>query len=114
VGTITCTGTVNGRTITGPGTIGGDGRYGAKDSATCRGGEADGFHYLSIPTSGGRQEITNDHTATYGPLKGGGVMGGEFTGPYFSGTFQARPIQGDCLSAPLTKVHFTIKGTLKS
>ncbi len=111
-GTITCTGRLGGSEITGPGTIGGHGRYGVNDPDTCRGGEADGPQFFSIPTSGGIQHITNDHFSTYGPLEGGGVYGGEFHGPRFSGTFQARPVEGDCVSAPITKAHFTIKAAL--
>jgi len=112
-GTISCTGKANGYDVAGRGTFGGHGRYGTKDPDTCRGGEADGPQFLSIPTSGGTQDITNEHFATYGPLQGGGVVGGEFTGPRFSGTFEARPIEGDCVSAPLTKVRFSVRGTLK-
>ena len=113
-GTFTCRGTVNGYDVTGPGTFGGYGHYGSKHPDTCSGGEADGLHLISIPTSAGVQHVTNNHTATYGPLEGGGIFGGEFTGPRFSGTFQARPVEGDCLSAPLTKVHFSVNGTLRS
>src|SRR4051812_8009052 len=98
-GSITCTGRLGGYEITGPGTIGGEGRYGSRDPATCRGGEAEGPHFISIPTSGGIQHIRNDHVATYGPLKGDGPYGGEFRGTRFSGTFQARPVKGDCVSA---------------
>jgi hypothetical protein len=113
-GTISCTGTLNGNKITGPGTIGGEGRYGTRDPDTCGGGgEAEGPHFISIPTSSGTEHIRNDHVATYGPLEGDGVVGGEFHGPRFSGTFEARPVDGDCVSAPITKVHFIIKGTLK-
>lgn len=112
-GTITCTGKVNGYDVTGPGTFGGHGRYGTKDPDTCGGGEAEGIHLISIPTSSGTQNITNEHSAVYGPLKGGAVVGGEFTGPRFSGTFEARPVEGDCVTAPMTKVHFTVKGTME-
>jgi hypothetical protein len=99
--------------MTGPGTFSGHGRYGTKDPDTCGGGgEADGPQFLAIPTTGGIQRITNEHFSTFGPLRGGGVVGGEFIGPRFSGTFQAQPIKGDCISAPVTKVHFSVKGTL--
>src|ERR1051325_2150870 len=63
-GTITCTGRLGGYEVTGPGTIGGHGRYGVNDPDTCRGGEADGPHFFSIPTSGGIQHIRNDPFVT--------------------------------------------------
>jgi len=112
-GTITCTGRLGGYEVTGPGTIGGHGRYGVNDPASCRGGDADGPQFFSIPTSGGIQHIRNDHFVTYGPLKGDGPYGGEFRGPRFSGTFQARPVEGDCVTAPITKAHFAVKGTMR-
>jgi len=112
-GTIACDGKVNRFDVTGPGTFGGHGHYGSKEPDTCQGGKADGPQFLSIPTSGGAQDVTNEHLATFGPLKGGAVVGGEFTGPRFSGTFKAWPLEGDCVSRPLTKVHLSVTGTLK-
>src|SRR5207244_1024656 len=62
-------------------------------------------------TSGG-ENGTNEAMFTFGGLQGG-LFNGQFDGPKMSGTFQVRPTQGNCVSEPVTKVHVSLKGTLK-
>lgn len=38
-------------------------------------------------------------------------MSGTFEGDYFSGTFSFRPLEGDCVTSPVTKSDLTFKGT---
>lgn len=52
---------------------------------------------------------------TYGELSTkGGVVSGTFTGDRFSGTFEFTPMEGDCFTSPITKVHVTGEGVLHS
>jgi hypothetical protein len=111
--TITCNGPVNGKQPTGPGTIGVDARYGTKDPATCQsGGEGDGVHSITIPTSGGAEHIKNTFTYTFGAFKAGAPFSGTFQGDQMPGTIEVTPVDGDCASKPVTKFHVKGKGTL--
>jgi hypothetical protein len=111
-GTMTCNGPVNGKQPTGPGTIGVTGHYGTKGGETCQsGGRGDYAVSYTIPTSGGPQHVTDTGTFTYGGIQGG-LFTGQFQGSRMSGTFQVRPTQGDCLTAPMTKAHQSAKSTL--
>jgi hypothetical protein len=113
-GTMECQGTVNGKRATGPGTFGADGRYGTQGADTCAsGGEGDAHQSFTVPTEGGSEHVDNDVTFTYGALSGGAVVGGEFKSDRFSGTFEITPTEGDCVTAPVTRVHFTARGTLR-
>jgi hypothetical protein len=113
-GTITCQGKVNGKTVTGPGTYGVDGRYGTNDPDTCTsGGEGNGTASMTIPTSDGPQRVTAPFTYTYGALQNG-ILAVTFKGETWSGTAEVRPTKGDCASAPLTRMTAEGKGTLTS
>lgn len=112
-GTITCSGPVNGKPPTRPGKIGVSGHYGTKSGETCQsGGGGDYTMWYTIPTSSGPQHVTDTGTFTYGGIQGG-LFTGQFQGPRMSGTFQVRPTQGDCLTAPMTKAHQSAKSTLR-
>ena len=111
-GTATCNGPVNGKEPTGPGKIGSDGRYGIKSGATCQsGGDGAGTTTFTIPTSSGDEHVTIRYTATFGGLKNG-VFSGQYEGDRMSGTYDATPQDGDCVSRPVTKFHVKGKGTL--
>lgn len=105
LGTIDCDRPVNGHTATGTGTLGEDGRYGTDDPDSCQaGGEGSGIDYLAIPTAGGPQKIASEFTVTFGKLSHeGGLFHGEFTGTRFTGTFEFMALEGDCVTAPVTK-----------
>lgn len=111
-GTIACNGPVNGKRPTGPGTFGVDSRYGTKQGATCQsGGEVEGVLAFTIPTSSGPEHVTSRFTATFGRLESG-VIFGQFEGERMSGTAEATPQEGDCVSGPMTKAHVKGRGTL--
>lgn len=104
-GTNHCDGPINGRQVTGDGTRGEDLRYGVRDSGTCSGGETDVAFSFTMPTAAGLEHLASTFVATFGPLKGGGVYGGTFTGPRMYGKFTITPIEGDCVTKPITKVR---------
>jgi hypothetical protein len=106
-GTIECHGKVNGAAPTGDGQVSEVARYGTKDPDTCTsGGEGDGKYDISIPTSAGVQTFTAVFTFTYGePSTRGGVVAGKVEGKGFHGTFDVTPKKGDCVTAPVTRVH---------
>jgi hypothetical protein len=110
-----CNGPVNGKSPTGPGSSGYDGYYGTADPDTCQdGGEGKGTFTLVIPTADGDETVADaKNTFTYGTLKAGGIISGEFKGERISGTFQAAPTKGDCASSPVTGFRVTGKGVLK-
>jgi hypothetical protein len=112
-GTMICNGPVNGKPPSGPGKIGFSGHYGTKSGETCQsGGAGDYTTSYTIPTSSGPQHVTDNGTFTYGGIQGG-VFSGQFQGARMTGTFQVRPTQGDCLTAPMTKIHESGKSTLR-
>jgi len=111
-GTITCSGPVNGKQPTGPGSFGVDGRYGTKGGVTCQsGGDVEGVLAFTIPTSGGAEHVTNHFTATFTGLQDG-LFPAQYTGDRMSGTAEATPRDGDCASKPITKYHAKGRGML--
>jgi hypothetical protein len=105
-GTITCDGPINGYQPTGVGTRGEVGHYGVNGPDTCgSGGEAEVSFSFTIPTTGGDQHVVGTFTVDYGPLEGGSLYGGTLTGPQMYGKFDATPVEGDCVTTPLTRVH---------
>lgn len=106
-GTMECQGPINGRTPTGIGSFQDRGRYGTEDPDTCQeGGEGDGVFYSIVPTADGNQELTAPYTFTYGDLTSRpGAVSGEFRGEGVRGTFEATPLEGDCVIEPITQVR---------
>lgn len=114
-GPILCDGLVNGQQPTGGGTLTDDGRYGTKDPDTCSGSEGDGTDTLQIPTAAGIQTVVSRYTYIAGdrlPTKGG-VAAGSFKGSHFTGTFEFTPLEGDCVTAPVTRVRVFGEGILR-
>ena len=104
-GSIVCQGPIGGQQVTGIGTRGEQGRFGVKDPDTCMGGEVDFTYSFTIPTAIGPKVMAGSGTATYGPLQGGHPYGGTFTGDRMYGKFSITPIEGDCVTTPVTKVR---------
>ena len=104
-GSIVCHGPIQGFEVTGIGTRGEEGRYGVKDPDDCMGGEAAFTFSFTIPTVGGKQVVNGAGTSTFGPLQGGYVYGGTFTGERMYGKFEITPVEGDCVTTPVTMVH---------
>ena len=108
VETMECHGPINGRMPTGIGSYGEEpGRYGTADPDTCQdGGEGDGVFFASIPTADGDLELRAPYTYTFGDLVSNpGFVSGQFKGDGVRGTFKVRPLEGDCVTSPITRVH---------
>ena len=108
VKTMDCQGQINGRTPAGVGSYGEEpGRYGTVDPDTCQdGGEGDGVFFASIPTADGDVAIRAPYTFTFGDLTSNpGFVSGEFKGDGVRGTFKVKPVEGDCVTSPITRVH---------
>jgi hypothetical protein len=91
------------------GTIGEDGRYGTGKPVTCSsGGEGWGVHSLTLDG----KTIRNTFTFDFGGISGG-LVSGRFSGERYSGTFTFTPIDGDCVSSPVTKGNVKLDGVLR-
>jgi hypothetical protein len=106
-GRMECQGPINGRTPTGPGSYSDSGRYGTKDPDTCQeGGEGTGVFSSTIPSKDGGMVLTGAYTFTYGDYTANpGYVSGKFSGDGVRGTFKVRPLEGDCITKPITRVH---------
>jgi hypothetical protein len=108
VRTMECHGPINGRTPTGVGSYGEEpGRYGTEDPDTCQeGGEGQGVFFASVPTADGDLRLTAPYTFTIGDLTTNpGFVSGEFSGDGVRGTFKVTPVEGDCVTSPITRVR---------
>jgi hypothetical protein len=92
-GKLMCHGDAYGKAITGPGTIGYDGKL---DSQTCSSGTGTGTAKLVLPTTEGPMEFSYDFTFQRAALLG------SFMSDYYSGGFGFMPTKGDCFTAPVT------------
>jgi hypothetical protein len=113
-GTITCDGPVNGKEPTGPGTFTDDGRYGTKDPDGCvSGSEGDGTDTFEIPTADGMVKIESYFTYVLkGPSTKGALLSAEFEGTRYTGNIELTPVEGDCVTAPVTKLKGFGEGIL--
>jgi hypothetical protein len=109
-GTEQCHGPVDGEEPTGSINVVHSGTYGYIDPDTCSALEAKAFAVHSVPTAKGRMDFTNHFTASFKPLSDG-VMAGSFKGDHFSGRFWLRPLEGDCVTKPLTLFEGYWEGT---
>ena len=120
-GTMSCSGPVEGRQPSQPGTFGAEGRYGTTDPDSClTGGEGTGVQSFTIPTEQGPVHVVNPITFTYHPVSStapgpipGPIASGEFRGPRYSGTFDVTALKGDCVTGPVTRVRLTAQGRLE-
>lgn len=106
-GTMDCDGPVDGRTPTGTGTYSDENYYGTEDPDTCQdGGEGHGVFWATVPTADGDQHLNAAFIFTYGDLTTNpGFVSGEFSGDGVSGTFKLTPLEGDCVTRPVTRVR---------
>jgi hypothetical protein len=105
-----CHGPVDGEQPTGTIKVVHSAMYGYMDPDTCGALEAKAFAVHSIPTQRGQVNRTNHFTASFKPLSDG-VMAGSFKGDHFSGRFILRPLEGDCVTSPLTLFEGIWEGT---
>ena len=117
-GTIVCSGSVDGRRVTGPGTFGAEGSYGTADGDSCvSGGEGSAVQSFTVATRDGALPVRNGITFAYQPVPGPGsvaLASGQFEGERFSGTFDVTLIEGDCVTRPVTRVRLDGRGMLRS
>jgi hypothetical protein len=121
-GAITCSGAVDGRRVTGPGTFGADGNYGTADGDSClSGGEGSAVQSFTLTTGEGPMPVRNAITFTYQPVPGmpgaataPAVASGRFEGRRFSGTFDVILLKGDCVTSPVTRVRLDGRGVVRS
>ena len=92
-GTIVCQGSLGGRRVSGPGTIGVEGTM----QGSCFEGKGTGTNRLSVPTDQGVIEFVEPFAVAYR-----GTVG-TYEGERMSGHFQFIPAEGNCVSAPMTK-----------
>ena len=106
-GVLECHGKLDGAAPTGDGQVTEEARYGTKDPDTCTsGGEGVGKFTASVPTTAGLKTFSVTFDFTYGePSTRGGVVAGKLSGKGFHGTFDITPKKGDCISAPITRIH---------
>jgi hypothetical protein len=116
-GTVECTGPVNGYKPAGAGTTDAYGDYHGVScaSAVTRDGSANEVFTMDIPSASGVQRVVSHLLVTFTGRPGthGGLVEGQFTGDHMSGTFEATPLEGDCVSRPLSRVHITFESVLR-
>jgi len=107
-GVIDCHGRLGGHTVTGPGTYGESGAFGAGPAggADCSNGGGAGDFSATIPTDGGRRHV--EGTVSFYWLGESGVV---FDGR-FPSAFRLSPGAGDCLTRPAGELHFQAGGLL--
>ena len=110
---LTCEGAVAGSPITGAGTLTDEGPYGTEDPDGClTGSEGTGIDRITVPTEHGPQVVESRYSYFAAKPSNGWPLRGQFTGSRFTGTFELTPLQGDCVSAPITKVELQLQGVL--
>jgi hypothetical protein len=105
-----CHGPMDGHQPTGPVRTHHSILYGWRDPDTCSTLEFKGHADHHIPTATGVVIIRNHFTGNLDPVKEG-VMTASFQGTKFSGRFGAQPLEGDCITAPLTRMEVFWQGT---
>lgn len=107
-GTLNCIGKLDGHRIAGPGTVGFAGTYGGTCNATTGGGRWS----FSLPVDNNGATRVIQHAGRYSAPGVGLVI--SFTGKFetgrLAGAGPVTPVQGDCLTRPMTKATFTLVG----
>ena len=93
--------------------FGAEGRYGTSDPDTCAAGEGDGVQSFTVPGPGGDTPVTNAIRFVFRAVSADGVMAGRFEGERFSGRFTITPLDGDCVTRPVTRVRLRGQGHLR-
>jgi hypothetical protein len=93
-GTATCTGTINGQPVTGPGTF----AVNIQETANCTQLSGHGELVLRVPTTGGTETVAGRFDVT--GSSAGAVLTGDMTGT----AHVTAVLKGDCVTTPLTRV----------
>ncbi|HUR73802.1 MAG TPA: hypothetical protein VMZ00_05965 [Sporichthya sp.] len=101
-GTVDCTGSLDGHEITGPGTWGFEG---VVSRASCaEGGEGTGLILMTVPTDAGSQHFEEAIDFAFGPAGTYPPLVGDWVGQRTTGIYVVTPAEGDCVTAPVTRV----------
>lgn len=121
VGTMSCTGTIAGYRITGPGTFGFDGTI----EGSCLGHRGSGKTGLTIATEAGMLHISGGGFT----VEGIGVLGNAQSvhatmqiddhepvpaSISFTGSYLLVPVKGNCVTEPVTQAQVLLSGTITS
>lgn len=107
-GTMECFGTIGGKRITGPGTLGLVHRHTA---GSCRGLVGTGRVHLVIPTAAGSKDLVGALAVRRTGLTVRATA--RFPGLRYSGNGVVFPTLGDCATTPLERVRVTMTGSLR-
>ena len=108
-GTIDCVGKIGGHTVTGPGSFGFEGTL--TDSG-CLSHKGSGISYFTVPTDAGPVHVSGGGFT----VTGVGVFGGvdaTHPGVRFVGSYLLVPINGNCVTEPLTEARVLMNGSLR-
>lgn len=94
------------------GAFGAEGRYGTIDPDGCTGGEGTGVQSFWVAGPAGPAHVVNPIRFVFRVVSDDGVMAGRFEGEQFSGTFGILPLEGDCVTGPVTRVLLRGRGAL--
>jgi len=108
-GTIACIGKIDGRRITGIGSVGYDSAYTA---GSCASETSTGTVRGTIPTTGGDQDLVGALTVQRTALIIRARV--QFDGIRYIGIGPAIPLLGNCILTPLQRVLIVLTGTLSS
>ena len=109
-GTVDCAGTIDGAQITGPGSYGFEGTY--SDADCLNGGHGAGRLLFTLPTTAGDRHVEEPMTYAFGPAAAYPSGVGGWDGSRTSGAFAVVPVEGDCVTAPVTLARGTGRFTL--
>ena len=109
-GTVDCAGTIDGAQITGPGSYGFEGTY--SDADCLNGGHGAGRLLFTLPTTAGDRHVEEPMSYAFGPYAAYPTGMGGWKGSRTSGVFVVAPLEGDCVTAPVTLIRGTGRFTL--
>jgi hypothetical protein len=93
-GTADCTGTIDGATVTGPGTF----AVTIQETANCTQLAGQGEFVLRVPTTDGTKTVAGTFDVT------GSAAGADLTGDLTGSAHVTEVLEGDCVTTPLTRV----------
>jgi hypothetical protein len=108
-GTLDCDGPFLGIEPTGPGSFHDTGSYGTKDPDTCQGGgEGAGTIVFTFPTADGERSVSSTYTMVHGGLStrpSEGILALRVESDDWVAEGSATPIEGNCITRPVTRIR---------
>jgi hypothetical protein len=107
-GSLSCLGTLDGHPVAGPGTVGFTGTY----DGTCNSTSGTGTWSFSLPVddNGVTRVVHHGGAYTAPGLSLVIIFTGDFETGRLAGTGPVLPVQGNCLTQPMTKASFILTG----